>query len=176
MPERSKVEQLPDEIKAWLDEHLVKNNFSGYVALSEELKKRGFEISKSSLGRYGKAFEKRIEAIKKQTEMYKILRDHVGDDEGAMTDGIIRQAQYMIGEIMNQMGPQDLDGIELPKLIRAIADLSRASVSQKKWMAEVKKRSQAAADEAEAVLKSEGLSAEGVKTIRETILNIPKRG
>ena len=81
MPERSKVDQLPDEIKAWLDEHLVNNNFSGYVALSEELKSRGYEISKSSLGRYGKAFEDRIEAIKKQTEMYKVLRDHVGDDE-----------------------------------------------------------------------------------------------
>lgn len=176
MGTRSKVKELPDEIKFWLDENLVKNNFSGYVALSEDLKKRGYEISKSSLGRYGKAFEDRIEAIKKQTEMYKILREHVGDDEGAMTDGIIRQAQYMIGEVMNKMGPSDLDGIELPKLIRAIADLSRASVSQKKWMAEVQERSQAAADEAESLLKSEGLSAEGVKSIRQTILNIPKRG
>lgn len=176
MPERSKVEQLPDEVKAWLDQNLVKNNFSGYVALSEDLKKRGYEISKSSLGRYGKAFEDRIEAIKKQTEMYKILREHVGDDEGAMTDGIIRQAQYMIGEVMNKMDASDLNGIELPKLIRAIADLSRASVSQKKWMAEVQERSQAAADEAESLLKSEGLSAEGVRSIRQTILNIPKRG
>lgn len=176
MPERSKVEQLPDEVKAWLDEHLLKNNFSGYVALEEELKARGYEISKSSLGRYGKAFEDRIAAIKKQTEMYKILREQVGDDEGAMTDGIIRQAQYMIGEVMNKMGPMDLDGIELPKLIRAIADLSRASVSQKKWMAEVRSRATEAADDVEEAAKAAGVSEEGIQFFRDKIMNIPKRG
>jgi hypothetical protein len=176
MPSNSKVDELPEEVKNWLDENLVKNNFSAYVALSEELKSRGYDISKSSLGRYGKAFEDRIQAIKKQAEMYKILREQVGDDEGAMTDGIIRQAQYMIGEVLNKMGPMDLDDMDLPKLIRAIADLSRASVSQKKWMAEIKGRTKDAVAEVVKVAKAEGLSAEGVKTMRETIMGIPKRG
>jgi len=176
MPERSKVAQLPEEVKSWLDESLVRGNFSGYKALAEALKERGYDVSKSSVARYGKAFEERIEAIKRQTEMYKVLRDHVGDDEGAMTDGIIRQAQFMIGEVMQKLDPGDLENVELPKLIRAIADLSRASVSQKRWMAEVKRRATEAAEDAVERMEAEGLSADGVKAIRESILNIPKRG
>ena len=49
MPPRSKVAALPAEVKAWLDQALVENNFAGYEALAEELTTRGYSIGKSAL-------------------------------------------------------------------------------------------------------------------------------
>lgn len=57
MPKRSKVAALPKAVKEWLDAALVEGNFSGYEQLEAELKARGHDIGKSSLHRYGSAFE-----------------------------------------------------------------------------------------------------------------------
>ena len=43
MPKRSAVETLPAQVKRWLDQALVDGNFSGYEALADELKTRGFD-------------------------------------------------------------------------------------------------------------------------------------
>lgn len=53
MPKRSTVKALPQSIRDWLDSALVENNFSGYRELEDELKKRGYDISKSAVHRYG---------------------------------------------------------------------------------------------------------------------------
>ncbi|HQB82745.1 MAG TPA: DUF3486 family protein, partial [Candidatus Rifleibacterium sp.] len=53
MPARSAVTTLPTEVKEWLDKCLVESDFSGYEALSAALAEKGFQISKSSLHRYG---------------------------------------------------------------------------------------------------------------------------
>jgi len=47
MPPRSKVAALPPEVKAWLDQSLVENNFGGYEQLSAELELRGYSIGKA---------------------------------------------------------------------------------------------------------------------------------
>lgn len=68
MPRRSKVEGLPPDVKAWLDQALVENNFSQYELLSAELGKRGYGIGKSSLHTYGQAFEERLKTLRLVTE------------------------------------------------------------------------------------------------------------
>ena len=46
MPPRSKIKQLPAEVKAWLDQALLQGNFSDYKQLEKELEARGFKIGK----------------------------------------------------------------------------------------------------------------------------------
>jgi hypothetical protein len=58
MPKRTKVKQLPKAVKAWLDRALADNGFSQYESLAAALGKKGFAISKSSLHRYGRQFER----------------------------------------------------------------------------------------------------------------------
>ena len=48
MPQRSKVDLLPDQIREDLEHHLIQGGFSGYRELSLWLGEQGFEISKSS--------------------------------------------------------------------------------------------------------------------------------
>jgi hypothetical protein len=126
MPRRSKVEQLPADMKAWLDQALVQNNFSQYELLSAELKKRGCEISKTGLHRYGQEFEERLKTLRMVTE-----------------------------------------------LARAVAELGKASVAQKRWQMEARKQAlEEAAKEAGIAAKSVGLTDDAVEQIKRRILGI----
>lgn len=178
MPKPSSITQLPDAIRDELDAELVKRSFSGYAALAEWLESKGFGISKSALHRYGQDFAARVEAIRKSTELAKALRAQLGDDAGALNDASLRLGQHLLFEIMQRINPDDVDFVDFPKLMRAVADLSRASVSQKKWQqdydAEVRTRAEAAADEVSKTAKSQGVSEEGILFMRRKILGIPE--
>ena len=53
MARRSSIDGLPEEVRRWLERALAENNFSGYVALEDMLRERGYSISKSAIHRYG---------------------------------------------------------------------------------------------------------------------------
>jgi hypothetical protein len=66
----------------------------------------------------------------------------------------------------------DPEKVNLGGLTRAIADLSRASVSGKKYAAEVKSRATAAAEAVGSITKKAGMSADVCDKIRREILGI----
>lgn len=168
MPPRSKVAQLPAEVKAWLDEALIENNFSGYQQLEEELVKRGYKVSKSALGRYGQEFEDRLSALRMSSEQARAVVQAAPDEEGAVNEALMRLVQdHLFKLLMAEEGR-----VDLPKVARAVAELGRASVTQKKWQAEVREKTRAAAEAVATVAKKGGLSADAVDTIRREILGI----
>lgn len=177
MPPRSKVEQLPAEIKQWLDARLVDDGFSGYETLEDEINRRleaagaDFRIGKSSLHRYGSDFEDRLKSLKMVTQQAKAVVTGSADDEDAVSQALIRPTQEkLFNVVLNaQVDPEKMD---LAKMTRAIADLSRASITNKKFAAEVKTRAAAAAEEVGKVVKQAGLSAETADQIRRQILGI----
>ncbi|HIC7208080.1 DUF3486 family protein [Burkholderia stabilis] len=168
MPARSKVAALPAEVKAWLDRALAENNFSDYELLAEELKARGYAISKSALHRYGQAFETRLSALKMASEQARAVVAAAPDEEGAVNEALMRLVQeHLFKLLMAEEGEFDL-----PKVARAVAELGRATVTQKKWQAEVRARAEAAAAAVEKIAKKGGLSAESVDQLRREILGI----
>jgi hypothetical protein len=168
MPKRSAVEALPKAVKEWLDRSLVDGNFSGYEKLSAELKSRGIELSKSAIHRYGSAFEQRLSALKIASEQARAVVAAAPDEEGAVNEALMRMVQeHLFRLLMSEDGEFDL-----PKVARAVADLGRATVNQKKWQAEVREKTRAAADAVSQVAKKGGLTAEAVDTIRREILGI----
>ncbi|MGO4380361.1 DUF3486 family protein [Pseudoduganella sp. RAF53_2] len=177
MPPRSKVEQLPAELKAWLDARLVENGFSGYDVLEAEINDRltaagaGFTVGKSSIHRYGADFSDRLKALKLVSEQAKAVIEGSQDDEDAVSQALIRMTQEKLFNVVldMQVDPKSLD---LAKMTRAIADLSRASISNKRFASEVKARAAAAADEVGKVVKQAGLSPETADLIRRQILGI----
>lgn len=174
MPRRSKVEQLPPEIKAWLDDALVENNFGRYRLLSEELKKRGCNLSKTAIHRYGQDFEERLKALKLVTEQARAVVQASPDDDGAVNDALVRLTQQKLFDLMMVL-EVDPDGADLPKLARAIAELGKASVAQKKWQVEARKEAlQDAAKEAGNVAKRAGITDEVVEQIKTRILGMDK--
>lgn len=168
MPPRSKVAGMPAEIKEWLDRALAENNFSDYELLAEELKARGYAISKSALHRYGQAFETRLSALKMASEQARAVVAAAPDEEGAVNEALMRLVQeHLFKLLMAEEGEFDL-----PKVARAVAELGRATVTQKKWQAEVRARAEAAAAAVEKIAKKGGLSADSVDQLRREILGI----
>lgn len=168
MAPRSKVASLPAEVKDWLDKALAENNFSDYEALSADLAERGFAISKSALHRYGQSFEDRLSALKMASEQAKAIVTAAPDDEGAVNEALMRLVQEQIFKLL-----MDSEGkVDLPKVAKAVAELGRASVVQKKWQAEVRAKAEAAASQVEKIAKKGGLNAETVAEIRREILGV----
>ncbi|WP_165664390.1 DUF3486 family protein [Metapseudomonas otitidis] len=168
MPPRSKVGALPAEVKAWLDQALVENNFSGYEALSAELAERGYSIGKSALHAYGQSFEDRLSRLRMASEQAKAVVTAAPDEEGAVNEALMRLVQeHLFNLLMAENGK-----VDLPKVAKAVAELGRASVVQKKWQAEVRERAETAAAKVEKIARKGGLTAETVDAIRREILGV----
>lgn len=169
MPPRSKVEQMPPEMKAWLDRFLVDNNFGGYEALSAELKERGYDISKSALNRYGQDFEARLSALKMASEQAKAIVEATPDDEGAVSDALMRLVQERLFSLLLA----EEGKVDLPKAAKAIAELAKATIAQKRFAIEQgarKKALEEAADRIGSAAQARGLSAEDAHFWREQVL------
>lgn len=172
MPARSKITTLPEEIKAELNKKLISRGFADYTALVEWLQGQGFEISRSTLHRYGQDFEAKCEAIKIATEQAKAIVGVVGDDEGNMNEALIRLIQQLSFDILIKNEHEDLLSI-LPKMGVMIAKLSRASVDQKKYASDARKKAlEEAANAVETSAKQEGVSPETIVKIRREILGM----
>jgi hypothetical protein len=140
MPPRSKVQQLPAAVKSWLDEQLVESNFSGYERLAAELGARGYTISKTALNNYGQEFEDRLAAVKLATEQARAVVAAAPDEDNSVNDALIRLVQERIFVLLKDTNS---DKVDLPKITRAIADLGRVSISQRKFAAEVRAKIEA---------------------------------
>ena len=171
MGARSAVERLPDDTQKELNRRLIRNAFGDYDGLTAWLAEQGFEISRSAVHRYGQKFEERVRALRIATQQAKAIVEEAPDDQGTMSDALVRLTQEkLFGVLMDlQVDPET---IELPKLTRAIADLGRASVQQKRWMTEVREKAEAAASAAEKIASKGGLSADSVAELRRQILGI----
>lgn len=172
MPERSLVTQLPSEVKEWLDKALIEGNFSGYEALSETLRQKGFSISKSSIHRYGKDFESNLAALKLATEQAKAIVESSPDEEGNMNEALIRLVQQKSFQILTRL--EEDDGKALANIGHMVSALSKSSVAVKKYASEVKVRVQAKLNtmEADARTGKNKLDAETLRQVREEIYGI----
>lgn len=178
MARATNISNLPPDVKAWLDNALLENNFSGYEAIAEYLRSQGYSISKSGVHRYGQKFERRLAAIKASTEAAKLLAANVDDTENHLSGSVISLVQSELFETLLNLQDADLetDPVERMKLLnnaaKSIAEVSRASIANKKWQGEVRAKAEAAANKAEAIAKKGGLSAEAAQAIRREILGI----
>jgi len=173
MPPRSAIERLPEELKAELDRRLVASGFGGYVALSEWLAAQGYQIGKSSIHKYGTAFEKKLGALRIASEQAKAIAEAVGDDQNAMGEALVNLAQEKaFGVLLDmQIDPEQQD---FSRLTRSIAELNRAAVQQKKFAEEAREKVAAklAALEAEQSSGQPTLDAATLQRVREEIYGI----
>lgn len=170
MPPRSSISRLPKEIREAFEKKLISGGFCDYDGLSAWLTEQGFEISRSAAHRYGQEFENKLSAIKLATEQARAITEAVGDEEGVMGDALTRLCQEKAFKALIEM--QEAGEFSLPSLGRMIADLNRTSISQKKWMGEIRQKAQKAVDSIEEKTKAKGLSSEALKIIKEEIYGI----
>lgn len=171
MPPRSKVHALPKAVKQWLDGALVEGNFAGYEGLADELKGRGYDVSKTSIHRYGQAFEERLATLRLVTEQAKAVVEASPDDDDAVNQALIRVTQEKLFTVMMDL-KIDPKQVDIAKITRSIADLSRSSTASKEYANKVKLRAKEAAKDIAAVAKKAGLTDEAVNEIKKRILGV----
>jgi hypothetical protein len=174
---RGKITLLPDEIRAELERRLIAGGFSDYAGLAgwlnDALIKEGLEesISRSAIARFGQDFAAKCEAIKLATEQAKTIVAVVGDDEGTMNEALIRLIQQLSWDILVKNQDADIASL-LPKMGVMVAKLSKASVDQKKYVADVREKTRSTAEDVVKVARTGGLSEEKAEEIRRKILGI----
>lgn len=171
---RSTIDLLPTNVRAELEQRLIAQGFSDYRGLSDWLSERGFEISKSAVHRYGKGFKEYVDLVSRVTGQAAAVVNAYGDTDNTMNEALIRLCQ---GRIFNLMLALEESGKEispenLNKITRAVADLGRASVQQKKYRTEVQERAESVAADVKQQVQKRGLSSETVAEIERKILGI----
>lgn len=175
MGERSKiVTMLPKRLRESLDQKLIDGSFSHYRELEGWLADQGFAISRSAIQRYGSEFEQRVQAIALASSQAEAIAKAAPDRANSMTDALTRLVQERLFGLLVET--ENLSEKDLPRYARAIADLARASIAQKRWSEEMTERlraqKHAAAERIAAEETTGGLSPEAAETIRSILLGI----
>ncbi|TCS38513.1 uncharacterized protein DUF3486 [Paucimonas lemoignei] len=170
MAPRSKVAALPKAVKEWLDNALVEGNFADYELLAAGLKEKGYDISKSSLHRYGSKFEAKLAAVKMATEQAEAIAKAVPDDENALGDALLRVIQEKTFSMLMNM--EEDPKIGFAKLASIAIESGFSSTNVKEFRSKVKTKAKEAAAEVEKIAKSGGLTAESIDVIKKSILGI----
>lgn len=164
---------MPPEVRTEFEKELLADGFRNYDKFVAWFAERGFEISRSTAYRYGHKFEDKIKAVKVATDMAIVLTDRIGDEAGKMNDAIVRMYQEKLFKVFVEMKDLDAADLNFVKLGRAIADITRSSVSQKKWQAEARKKAISdAANSIEETAKQEGVSPATINKIRRDVLKM----
>ena len=178
MGQRSKVTQIPEDVRKQLDAALVRRGFSGYDALETWLHGLGIEISKSSIHRYGKNLERKLSAIKASTEAARLIAEAAPDDANLRSGAGMAILETEIFDMLVGLQDAELedDPVKRAKILSSLAGnyakLSRASIHQKKHELEIRTKLEAAADKVARLAKKGGLSAGTVDSIKREILGI----
>ena len=169
MSKVSTVKKLPEEDRKFVEQLLLKQNFSGYDALVEQLAEHGLEISRSALGRYGKEFKDHCEHIRRITDMAQILTSEIGDEGNTIGDAALRSMQAQLLDALPDYDWGKIHDMDPNELSLSISRLSRAGVNQKKWMADIKERMAQAKKELQALTEGNagGLSPEALERIEK---------
>jgi hypothetical protein len=170
MAPRSKVTGLPKAVKEWLDKALIEGNFAAYDLLAEELKAKGYDISKSSLHRYGSQFEKKLAAVKIATEQAEAIAKAVPDDENALGDALLRVIQEKTFSMLMNM--EEDPKIGFAKLASIAIESGFSSTNVKEFRSKVKAKAKEAATEVANIAKSGGLTQDAIEAIKKSILGI----
>lgn len=172
MARRPKIDGLPADLKSQLERLLVDKSHGGYQALSAWLKEQGFEISHAAVHRYDQRLQTVMARIRASTEAARLIAQASPDESDEHSAAVLRMVQSSLFDAMTRVTEaQDADPADQVKVLsqaaRAIAEASRASISQKKWADEVRQK----LDALEAVQdKSEKrLDAATLKAVREAL-------
>lgn len=120
-----KIDALPDHLKKQVEEKLMSGET--YEDIASFLQENGEDVHFSSVGRYGRKFLNKFQSVRIATEYAGMLaKDNV--DRPATE---IHEANNLLASqlIMQALVDDDMDPKERSDLIRSIASLQRAQVS-----------------------------------------------
>jgi hypothetical protein len=174
VPRRPKIEGMPAEVRAWIDRALVDRGFAGYQELAALIRSRtGIDISHAAVHRYGQRLARKLDAIRASTEAARQIAEAAPDDADLRSAAVISivQSELFDALVALQEASETDDQAARVKLLsqaaRAIAEVSRASVGQKRWQDEVRARIEALERQQDGGASK--LDAETLKRVKEAL-------
>ncbi len=152
----NKVHDLPQDVRDELDERLADTGIT-YVEIATWLEQEGYEISKSTIGRY--ALESRklagrlMETQVKMRELVKLVA-HSGQDDEALTEGAIQIATGKLTERIALI-EEEMDDLPPEKAIDLMIKLSRAKAYKDKVYSDLRGEYERAYENFKAAFRAE---------------------
>lgn len=182
MPQRSRVAQLPPEVRDELNARLVANAFAGYEGLSDWLAEQGYRIGKSSLHRHGEELREEMEAAMSDVRRTQALAKAMAGEEDreghvlAASSAVLQDMLLRLSIALRQAEDDPAQAMHtVSAASRALADLGRMDIAHRKYREQVRLEERSrAADAAHAVARQQGMSAQAAAEIRRAILGIPE--
>lgn len=153
---RSKIDELPEELKEKVNE-LLRDTSNTYIDISLFLQQEGYEVSKSSIGRYALRSNAAMERLQKAQEQAKALAEIIKKNPDM--DYTEPAMQMMLGELTTRIATaqEEWDEIPIEKMGELLIRASRTDTYKKKAKQDMKNR---------AVLAFEKMEADILKTIK----------
>lgn len=160
----SSVDKLPEEIRGQLDRMLL-DTANSYSDLSRWLKEKGYEISRSAIGRYAirssQAAQRVAETLQRTQAIAAAVEAHPDLDYTKAASMVLMDG------LMQRVSTAEEDFQELPldKAGRLIASLNRAATYEKKVRQDMKRKMELAFEQLEtelmaAIKQDQGLAVE----------------
>ena len=164
----SKIDELPENLRMKVDVMLADTS-NTYEYISQFLKGEGYDISKSSVGRYAtrtnNAMQRLLEAQAQTDRLIQVVKDN---PEADYTEAAIL---LTMNGLLNKVATAEEEFNEMPldKAGRLIASLSRTKVYKDRVKQDMRRKADIAFREMESemlkVIKQDGKSAEMLKEI-----------
>ncbi|MGP1567505.1 MAG: phage protein Gp27 family protein [Peptoanaerobacter stomatis] len=134
----NKIVSLPDEIKKELD-IMLSDTSNTYMEISDWLKDKGFDISKSTVGRYAlethKLSTKLLEARTQVNELIKLAKE--SNDSENITEGAMQIATVKLTEKIAYLD-EEIEDMDASDAIKLITSISRTKAYKDKIYAKLK--------------------------------------
>lgn len=164
---------LPKELVEAINQQLV----SGvtYEQIAEFVRNEGHQISKSTVGRYGKTFMSKLERLNIVREQAKTICTENKDRPSLeMTEAATQLALQLIMERL--VITENLDDAKSGELFKALALLERSAVAREKLKLETKRKADEAVEKIEKAAKGgkigKNIDPETMAYIKEQIYGI----
>ena len=160
-------DELPQELKREVDRLLVEGNVT-YDDIKAFLEEKGYDISRSAIGRYGKEFLASYQRLRVIEEKSRTLVSEAGD-------GMVLEeaaAKIFAQKIVEAQLLEGFDILENPRLIGDFAKLQSSTVARERFKRELKDKVEKTAESVVRTARQGGLSDEKAEEIRRKILGI----
>lgn len=162
MAQKSSIETTvaPDDLADF--QRLLAEGRSTIDAATEFLRARGYEISRSSVGRYAKQYETVVARMRQSRQFAEALGAELADAETQGRQGrvLVEMARSLIFELMSKLSDGgEIDTKDVMQLGKGLSDLSRALRLDQDF--ELKIRDEARRKAAEAAVKAAEKALDG---------------
>jgi len=160
-------DELPAELRREVDRLLVEGNVT-YDDIQAFLAEKGYDISRSAIGRYGKEFLARYQRLRIVEDQSRTLVSEAG--EGMILEEAA--AKLFAQKIVEAQLSGELDILELPRLVSDFAKLQSSTVARERMKRDMAKKAEKAIDTIEKKAKTLDMPAELLEMVKREIYGI----